>query len=241
MFAKLLSATALTLVLSASAFAGDSHFEENGSGQDAAVQACMDLNEYAPTELVDAVDDGLGDYLVWVKDRDGDLWMCNANADGAVYANVIMEGDLLEGDGMRMISNDQPAEQEGGGGRGRPDFQHLTNMDDLAIQDRSRPDFGHEDGTSGGGSGGGSVDPAANAEAVCAAVGASVESMQIVATVEDGLGDYLVWLQNDDSELWMCNASTEAEVYAFEPVDYPINDMGGSGGGNEACSDDRDA
>ena len=35
----------------------------------------------------------MGDWLVWVEDKDGDLWMCNANAEGDVYANVFLEGD----------------------------------------------------------------------------------------------------------------------------------------------------
>ena len=60
--------------------------------------------------------------------------------------------------------------------------------------------------------------------------------MTVIATVEDGLGDYLVWLENGQSELWMCNASADAELYAFEPVDYPINDATSE---EQFCTDDE--
>ena len=64
------------------------------------------------------------------------------------------------------------------------------------------------------------------AAALCAAIGSYVEDMQVVATVEDGLGDYLVWLQNADEGFWMCNASSDAKLYDFEPVDMPLNGSG---------------
>ena len=52
------------------------------------------------------------------------------------------------------------------------------------------------------------------------AIGAYIEDMTIVATVEDGMGDYLVWLKNANEELWLCNASGDAKLYSFEPVDH---------------------
>jgi len=210
MFTKLLAATAVALVFAQPASAGQfAGVEENAAGRDTAVQACIDYNEYAPAQLVEAVEDGLGDYLVWVEDVDGDLWMCNANADGAIYANIMMEGDLLQGEGPQMIG-----------------FQPTGN--------RERPSFGGDDG---GGQTGGGADPVSQAESLCAAVGETIEEMQVIATVEDGLGDYLVWLQNGNDELWMCNASSEAELYAFEPVDYAINDAVNE---EEYCTDEDD-
>src|SRR5690606_10462516 len=118
----------------------------------------LDLNSYKPAKLVDAVEDGLTDWIVWVEDRDGDLWLCNANEEGAVYANVYIEGDLL-------------------GGKG----------------------FSNYESSDGAG-------PASRAEQLCAAVGALIDDLTIVATVDDALGDYLVWLQNADGAYWMCNA-----------------------------------
>ena len=213
MFTKLLAATAVALVFAQPANAGPfAGVEENAAGRDTAVQACLDYNEYAPAQMVEAVEDGLGDYLVWVEDVDGDIWMCNANADGGIYANIMMEGDLLEGEGPQMIG-----------------FQPTGN--------RERPNFGGGGGNDGGTGGGntGGADPVSQAESLCAAVGETIEEMQIIATVEDGLGDYLVWLQNGNDELWMCNASAGAELFAFEPVDYLINDAVNE---EEYCTED---
>ena len=114
-----------------------------------------------------------------MKDKDGDLWMCNANAEGAVFTNVFMQGDLLKGDGASLIGS-QRADR-------RP----------------TRP----------------------ARRALCAAVGSHIEDMQVVATVDDGLGDYLTWLKNGDDDLWICNASADAKLYDFEPVDLPLNDV----------------
>jgi hypothetical protein len=57
-----------------------------------------------------------------------------------------------------------------------------------------------------------------------------MEDLEIVATVDDALGDYLVWLQNGDDAYWMCNASADAKLYSFEPVQYPLD-------GSEASDD----
>ena len=65
------------------------------------VARMVDRNEYKPAKLSEAVEDGLGDWIVWVEDTDGDLWLCNANATGDVYANVFLEGDLLGGEGAQ--------------------------------------------------------------------------------------------------------------------------------------------
>jgi hypothetical protein len=183
MFARTLTAIGLALILAHNPAAAQ--IRDEGAGRENANHSCMAVNDYAPTRLVGTVEDGLGDWLVWVEDKDGDLWMCNANSDGAVYANVLMEGDLLKGTGAELIG-----------------YQ--------ATGDRGR--------TRG-------FDPVSAAETLCSTIGNYIEEMQIVATVEDGLGDYLVWLQNGEEGLWMCNASSAAELYSFEPVDMPINDV----------------
>jgi hypothetical protein len=185
MSARIFAAAGLALILTqAPAFAGGKSTE---AAEATAATACQSLNEYSPVELVGTVEDGMGDWLVWTKDKDGDLWLCNASSDGAVFANTMMEGDLLGGDGAALI-NLQPA-----GDTGRSRF-HRTN-------------------------------PADSAAALCIAVGSFIEEMQVVASVEDGLGDYLVWLQNTDGAYWMCNASVDAKLYDFEPVDMPLNDF----------------
>lgn len=86
-----------------SANVAQAHDRSDARNQEAAAAACMDFNQYAPVTVVEMVDDGLGDTLVWLEDRDGDLWMCNADADGNVYFNVFMEGDLLEGEGLELV------------------------------------------------------------------------------------------------------------------------------------------
>lgn len=169
---------ALAAALSASLAHADDQ-DWHPEGHDSAIAACIDFNDYKPANLVDAAEDGLGDWLVWVKDKDGDLWLCNANADGDVYANVVLNGDLLGGDGASLVA-------ESG------------------------------DGSSHAG-------PAASAEELCSAVGSYMEDLQIVATVDDTLGDYLVWLKNGDDVYWMCNASSDDKLYTFESVQYPID------------------
>ena len=63
------------------------------------------------------------------------------------------------------------------------------------------------------------------------AVAEQVEDMEIVATVEDGMGDYLVWLQNDDEGLWGLQRLRQAND-VFEAVDYPAEEApGGSARG----------
>jgi hypothetical protein len=161
--------------------AGPAQADEAGwhsKGRDTAVAACLDLNGYKPAELVEAVEDGLGDYIVWVSDKDDDLWLCNANEDGAVYANVLLEGDLLAGEGGELIV-DQSGRIAG---------------------------------------------PAERAERLCAAVGSYMEDLEIVATVDDAMGDYLIWLKNGDDSYWMCNASADAKLYTFEAVQYPVDE-----------------
>ncbi len=185
MSARILAAAVLALTLThAHAFAGEASAD---AGMAAATAACQGVNQYGPVELVDTVADGLGDWLVWAKDKDGDLWLCNASSEGAVFANTVMQGDLLAGDGGSLV-NLQQASNSGGNRFAR-------------------------------------ANPADTATALCASVGGYMEKMQVVETVEDGLGDYVVWLQNDEKKFWMCNASADAKLYDFEPVDMPLNDV----------------
>lgn len=70
-----------------------------------AVSTCVGYNSYGPARVVDAVEDGMGDWLVWVKDKDGDLWMCNASGEGGIYAYALIQGDLLKGDGEQTLAS----------------------------------------------------------------------------------------------------------------------------------------
>lgn len=152
----------------------------NAQGEETAIRACLSYNEHTfPAQLVKAVDDGMGDTLVWLEAGD-ELWMCNANADGDIYFNVSVDMDLLEGGGVYLVGW-----QEGG----------FDEAPELA------------------------------AERLCVAVveDYTAEGAFIVSTVDDGYGDYLVWLEGDDGNFWACNASTDGVLYALVNVDYPIN------------------
>ena len=151
-----------------------------GSPRDVAVDACLQQNGSAPARVVEAVGDGMGDWLVWIRDRDGMLWSCNADAQGLVYTHVAVAGDLLEGSGSEFL---QP----------RPAVVGAAEATDEAW-----------------------------ARDLCAAVAALTQDVTVVATVPDGLGDYLVWLRMADDRLWMCNATAEAKLFVFEPVGFPI-------------------
>ncbi len=181
MFTRILFAAGLTLALTQVPAAAATLTPD---GKDKAADACQAINEYGPVTVTATVDDGMGDWLVWVKDRQDDLWMCNANSHGAVYTNVLMQGDLLKGDGGALVSLQNVADRSGGGSQG-----------------------------------------AGQAEALCTAVASHIEQMQVVVTVEDGLGDYVTWLKNADDQMWVCNASADAKLYDFEAVDMPLNDV----------------
>lgn len=73
------------------------------NAREVAVNACLERNEFGPATAVEAVADGFGDWLVWVADRDDDLWGCNADSEGRVYMNVVIVGDLLEGGGSEFL------------------------------------------------------------------------------------------------------------------------------------------
>lgn len=151
------------------------------SGEQAAAAVCAAVNEYGPAQAERSVQDGLGDWVVWVRDRDSDLWLCNASAEGNVYANTIIKGDRLQGRGEEAIAL-MPA----------------------AFTSHALPE-------------------AEKAERICAVAGRKVGVTDIIATVEDGLGDYVVWLKGSGETFWLCNASAKAQLYVFEPIRAPIH------------------
>ena len=151
------------------------------SAEQVAIAVCLSVNQYGPVQAAKAVEDGVGDWIVWVRDKDNDLWLCNASAEGNVYASVLIKGDRLAGRGEEAIALMQVA--------------HTPSA----------------------------MPEAEKAERVCAAAGRKVDARRLVATVEDGLGDYVVWLQGNEHTYWLCNASGDAKLYVFEPVRSPIH------------------
>jgi hypothetical protein len=68
-----------------------------------AVHACTTANASQPGDFVAEVDDGRGGSLVWLTDADTNLWLCNADADGHIFAYSKMTGDLLQGAGANLV------------------------------------------------------------------------------------------------------------------------------------------
>lgn len=77
-----------------------------------AVHACTTANSSQPVEFVAAVDDGRGGSLVWLTDADANLWLCNADVEGHIFAYSKMIGDLLQGAGANLVDI-EPAVNEG--------------------------------------------------------------------------------------------------------------------------------
>jgi hypothetical protein len=71
-----------------------------------AVKACTTANAYQPAVFAAAVDDGRGGSLVWLTDAEANLWLCNADEEGHVFAYSKMIGDLLEGAGAYLVDID---------------------------------------------------------------------------------------------------------------------------------------
>jgi hypothetical protein len=73
----------------------------------AAVKACTSANAHQPAAFIAAIEDGRGGSLVWLTDAHANLWLCSADAEGHVYANTVMTGDLLQGAGANLVDIDQ--------------------------------------------------------------------------------------------------------------------------------------
>ena len=100
-----LAALVLAAVLTVPAAAGtDPHAS--------AVKACTTASASQPAAFITAVDDGRGGSLVWLTDADANLWLCNADAEGHVFAYSKMTGDLLEGAGTSLVDIDVTNEGE---------------------------------------------------------------------------------------------------------------------------------
>ena len=163
-----------------------------------AVAACVARHGGAAIPL-NAVGDGMGDWLVWVQDGQGELWGCNADAAGRVYVHAKLDGDLLDGDGGELSPGIVPAS--------------TSAARDPGIADQGVPD--------------------AAARRLCLAVGRAVPGAapgdpSVVAATPDGMGDTAVWLRLADDRLWLCDASAAGELFVFEPVGFPLDDVPGA-------------
>ncbi len=105
MFKHLLTAAAFAALAMTPIAASASGPGTDGPDRGAAIEGCVEFNENGPVRLVDVINDGLGDYLVWIEDKVGRLWACNASSYGDVYANVRIDGDIAGGKGIDPIHN----------------------------------------------------------------------------------------------------------------------------------------
>lgn len=179
---RLVAATVLfTLTGAFSAFSSAAEPASTLTGEQAASAMCAAVNDFGPARAERAVQDGLGDWIVWVRDKDNDLWLCNASAEGDVYVNSVIRGDRLRGRGEEAIA-----------------------LLPVSFAPQALPE-------------------AEKAERICAVAGRKVGATDVVTIVEDGLGDYVVWLTGSGDTYWLCNASAEAQLYVFQPVRAPIH------------------
>jgi hypothetical protein len=150
---------------------------------EAAIKACSTVNPAQPVEVLNAVADGtgIGFSLVWLKDKEGNLWMCDADANGNVYSYTILTGDLLAGGGAELIG----------------------------LQPASNGSFDDE--------------PQNIAEKVCVAY--LSEGGKVLVSAPDGLESdpgFVVFVQDQAGAHYLCNATGDAMIWAFEPIGDPL-------------------
>jgi hypothetical protein len=111
------------------------------TGHEAAIKACSIVNPSQPVKFLSAVDDGsgVGFSLVWLNDKDNNLWMCDADADGNVYSYSLVKNDLLAGTGPEMIGLQKTAN---GTYEGEP--QAIAEKVCVAYLDRWRQGVGEQ-------------------------------------------------------------------------------------------------
>lgn len=181
----LITGAALAVVASAALAFATAHAETQpvATNHETAIKACSTVNPAQPVEIVNAVEDGsgIGFSLVWLNDKDGNLWMCDADSDGNVYTYSLVTQDLLDGAGPEMIG--------------------LTEAD-----------FSQ-------------VDPQETAEKVCVAY--LTQGGKVLASAPDGYAQdpgFAVFIKaNEDGGTYLCNATSDAMIWAFEPIGDPLS------------------
>jgi hypothetical protein len=158
--------------------------ETSGTDHATAIEACSAVNPFQPVDALGAIDDGsgIGFSLVWVKDNEDRLWMCDADSQGSIYSYTPMVGDLLDGIGPELIGL-QPA-----------------------------ANGGFED------------EPQTVAERVCVAY--LEDGGAVLSSLPDGLDadpGYAILVENTYGDLYLCNATGDAMVWAFEPIGDPLS------------------
>jgi hypothetical protein len=179
----LITGAALAVVASAALAFATAHAKPAPvSNHEAAINACSSVNPLQPVEVVNAVEDGsgIGFSLVWLNDKDGNLWMCDADSEGNVYSYSLVTNDLLDGDGLTVAGITEAA---------------LTELEPQAI-----------------------------AEKVC--VGWLADGGEVVSSASDGYEQdpgFLIFVESTAGDLYLCNATSDAMIWAFEPIGDPLS------------------
>jgi len=152
------------------------------TSHEAAIKACSTANPQQPVTVLYAVEDGsgIGFSLVWLEDKEGGLWLCDADADGNVYAYSLVMNDLLEGGGAELIGIELISDES------EEDAQEIAEKVCVAYLD-------------GGG--------------------------KVLVSAPDGLEDdpgFVVFVEDQNGNTHLCNATGDAMIWAFEPISDPI-------------------
>ena len=166
------------------------------SPHDAATQACAEAGEGAPARPVTAIADGRGGSLVWLTDADTNLWLCSAGADGHVYAYSMIFDDLLAGGGAHFV---EPIYVDG---EGRP---VTPGPDPLAVAERACQAY--LSGETGD---------------LVSGVPGQVSSKGADGLNADWLPGYFVFIETKAGETFLCDATPNAQVWAFARIGKPL-------------------
>ena len=158
------------------------------SSQDGAIVACAAAGDLASAQAVVSVGDGRGGSLVWLTDEAANLWLCNADGEGRVYALSMIFEDLLKGAGAALIA---------------PIY--------LDRDGKPKPPL---------------TDPLAVVAGACRAY-LGGEGAMVVGSGKDGLNDnwlpgYFVFLESAAGETFFCDATPNAQVWAFARIGTPL-------------------
>jgi len=158
-----------------------------------AADACAVVRDGEPATPIAAIDDGRGGSLVWLTDADANLWLCSADASGRVFAYSMIFNDLLGGAGASLA---QPI-YIGSDGKPIPPAQ-----DPLAVAERACQAYLQgEPGRLAG---------------------------KVVGKGGDGLNanwlpGYFVFIETDAGETFLCDATANAQVWAFAKIGEPLS------------------
>jgi hypothetical protein len=149
----------------------------------AAIKVCSAANPAQPVSVLSAVDDGsgIGFSLVWVSDKNGHVWMCDADDQGKVYAYTVLGKDLLSGSGPELIGLQLTSD---------------GTYDDQPEDVVAKVCIAHLKGDG-----------------------------KVVHVSPDGLDlapGFIVFVKDSGGHTYLCNATGDAAVWAFEEIGEPL-------------------